>query len=305
LVFLGFSGILGKFYLYLGCIGSKRLAWKMVHVQKLSYLVTFGLLATMLVSSVCAQGGDATLIAISTLDANVITLRGSGFSASSTVSLSVFLNDGMTLVAVLPDAVSDSAGNFEVNVTAPIVQTSGIYLFGANTSSVFGFQPWVFYALNDLPTGGGSTGPKAVSVSPDNSNVFNVTGRGLGASRDVKISLNQSRGVPVYTFTDTIKTDSQGRFSTILIVPTSISGTFTLVASTSAGDASVVITVPNLKGATGLTGATGATGETGEKGATGDMGKTGAAADSMLGYIAVILSAVAIVLSLMVLLKKR
>ena len=70
----------------------------MVYVRKLSYLVTFSLLAIMLVSSVDAQGGMLNLTADGTLDPNVLTLRGSGFTASSIVSLSVYTNDGVTLL---------------------------------------------------------------------------------------------------------------------------------------------------------------------------------------------------------------
>jgi len=239
----------------------------------------------------------------STLNPNVITIAGSGFDASAPVSLGVYLRDGTTLLAVFPDANTDDTGNFAANVSAPIVGTSGIYFVMANTTNVFGYQPYVFYSPGDAPDPG--SGPRSVSVSPDNSNIFNVTGRGFGDSKAVTLRLTLASGATAYTIPDQMTSDSQGRFSTIVIVPTSISGTYNLVASATSGNATIPVTIPNLKGAPGVTGMTGATGATGETGATGATGPAGSASGSPLEYAGIALSIAAIVISVYALVKKH
>jgi hypothetical protein len=271
---------------------------KMFRLRKtLSFAISFTLLAIIMVSSVQAQSTIGNVYVISTLDPNVITVGGSGFDPSAPVSLGVYLRDGTTLLAVFPDARTDDTGNFAANFSVPLVGESGIYLVMANTTNVIGYQPYVFYSPGDVPDSG--SGPKAVSVSPDNSNIFNVTGRGLGTSKGVTLKLTLATGATAYTFADQITTDSQGGFSTIVIVPTSISGTYTLVASTASGNATTQVTIPNLKGATGQTGETGATGT------AGATGPAGSAATTSLEYAGFALSIAAIAISIYALVKKR
>lgn len=277
---------------------------KMSRVQK-PLMITFSLilLVVMLVSLTYAQSTTGNVYVTSTLNPNVITVAGSGFDASSLVSLGVYLRDGVTLLAVLPDANTDDTGNFAANVSVPFVGASGIYFVMANTTNVIGYQPYVFYSPGDAPDPG--SGPRSVSVSPDNSNIFNVTGKGFGASKAVTLRLTLPSGATAYTFADQMTTDSQGRFSTIGIVPTSISGTYALVASSTSGNATIQVTIPNLKGAPGETGMAGATGATGETGATGATGPAGSASGSPLEYASIALSVAAIVISAYALIKKH
>lgn len=255
------------------------------------------ILLVMLISSVKAQSTSGSVYVSSTANPNVIAITGSGFDSSAQVSLGVYLRDGATLLTVLPDTTTDDAGNFATNVSVPVVGTSGIYIVIANTTNVMGFQPFVFFSPGDAPDTG--SGTRSVSISPDNSNIFNVTGKGLGDSKTVTLKLALESGATAYSFPEQTTTDSQGRFSTIVIVPTSLSGTFSLVASTTSGNATVQVTIPNLKGPPGETGQTGATG------AAGATGTEGSAAGSSLVYASIALSIAAVVISVYVLAKKH
>jgi len=128
-------------------------------------------------------------------------------------------------------------------------------------------------------------------ASPDNSNIFRVTGSGFNASETVWLRLVADE-TTVFNFTETIETDAEGKFSAIVIVPTSIHGTFSLTASTSGVSVYIEYTVPDL------------TGETGATGATGPKGDPGEAADPTIGYSGIGLGLIAIVLSVYALARK-
>jgi hypothetical protein len=134
----------------------------------------------------------------------------------------------------------------------------------------------------------------SLSATPNNSNIFSVAGSGFNASETVWLRL-VANDATVYNFTETMVTDEEGNFSTTVIVPTSIYGTFNLTASTSSVSVYIEYTVPDL---TGPTGATGATGE------TGPAGPAGESADPMIGYAGIGLGIVAIVLAVYALAKK-
>ncbi|MEM2970096.1 MAG: hypothetical protein QXR63_04090 [Candidatus Bathyarchaeia archaeon] len=134
----------------------------------------------------------------------------------------------------------------------------------------------------------------SLSATPSNSNIFRLTGIGFDASDTVWLRLVSDETV-VFNFTETIETDAEGSFSAIVIVPTSIHGTFNLVASTTSVSAYVEYTVPDL---TGPEGPAGPTGETGPKGDPGEP------ADPTIGYAGVGLGIVAIALSLYALARK-
>jgi len=134
----------------------------------------------------------------------------------------------------------------------------------------------------------------SLSASPDNSNIFRVSGSGFNASETVWLRLVADETL-VFNFTETVETDAEGNFSAIVIVPTSIHGTFNLTASTSSVSVYVEYTVPDLTGPAGPTGTTGATGATGPKGDP---------ADPTIGYGGIGLGVVAIVLAVYALTKK-
>ncbi len=280
----------------------------MVHTKKsaLTVAMTLVFLTVMLTTSARAQPTPGTLTASSTDTPSVLTLTGSGFGTSATVNIGIYLNDQTTLAFALPDATTDDLGNFAVNITLPIVSTSGFYLIIANTTNVVGFQPWVLFSPSDASqTGPAGNVPETVKVSPDNSNIFNVTGQGFDVSKPVTIILAPPHGPATYTFPPSqITTDSQGRFSAIVIVPTTISGSFNLVASTANGNvissANTTVTIPNLQGPIGLTGATGATGAPGNNETSGST-----STNTTLAYISIALSVVAIVIGIYAITKTK
>jgi hypothetical protein len=263
----------------------------MVRIKKaLMTTVAVTLLAFLLVSSAHAQTATGTLTVTATQSPNIVTLSGSGYDPSATVTLGLYFADGVTEVAALPNSMTDSQGNFSVNVTLPPVYETAIYVFEANTTNVTGSQSCVLYSPSDQQTGAGSSGGPTIEISPDDSNIFNITGTGFEASATVSLELNQNQtaGTPAYIFPEQLTTDSQGNFSAVEIVPTTISGTYTLIASTSSSSASTTVTIPNLTGATGATGA-GATVAPAAT-STGTSGQTGSATDTSLVYISIAFS---------------
>ncbi len=264
----------------------------MLHLKKaLMTTVAITLLAFLLASSAQAQTNTGTLTITGTSDPNVVTISGSGYDPSATVTLGLYFTDGVTEVAALPNSMTDSQGNFSINVTLPPVYETAIYVFEANTTNVTGSQSYVLYSPSDQQTGSGSSGVPTIEISPDDSNIFNITGTGFEASATVSLELNQNQteGSPAYIFPEQLTTDSQGNFSAIEIVPTTISGTFTLVASTASSSASTTVTIPNLIGATGATGATGAAVAPAAT-STGASGQTGSATDTSLLYFSIAFS---------------
>jgi cytoskeletal protein RodZ len=144
----------------------------------------------------------------------------------------------------------------------------------------------------------------SLNASPDNSNIVSVIGSGFDPSENVTLNLIANE-TTFYTFSESAATDEEGNFSGILIVPTSLSGTYNLTASTSDASAYVEYTVPDLTGPQGETGETGATGATGVTGETGATGPTGASADPITGYAGIGLGLLATVLALIALTRKR
>ena len=71
-----------------------------------------------------------------------------------------------------------------------------------------------------------------LSASPDNSNIFHVSGSGFNVSETVWLRL-VSDEIIVLNFTETIESDVEGNFSAIVFVPAKIHGTHNLTALTS------------------------------------------------------------------------
>jgi hypothetical protein len=125
-----------------------------------------------------------------------------------------------------------------------------------------------------------------IITTPDNSNIFNVTGTNFDASDGITLELI-ANGTTYYTITNDVEisTNINGTFTAIVIIPTNVDGgNYNLTASTEDQSAYVEITIPDLTGATGATGATGSTGATGATGAKGSDGADGQDADQALTY---------------------
>lgn len=253
----------------------------------LIFTMTIALIGIALISLVYADEATATLSVSSTDTRNIITVTGTGFNASESVTLQLIAN-GTIFYTFTETIVTDAEGNFSADVTLP-TSTYGTFNLTAATSSV---TTYTEYTIEEVEV--------TLSASPDNSNIISVTGTGFDVSETVLLELVDNDGTVVCTFTETIETDKTGNFSATVIVPTSIHGTYNLTASTATSSiyGYIEYTVPDLTGATGETGATGATGTTG---ATGEAGES---ADPTIMYSGIGLSIFAIVLAVYAITKK-
>lgn len=249
--------------------------------DKCIFALTAVLLGIALISSVYADDTAASLSVSSTDNNNIITVVGTGFNASESVTLELIAND-TTYYIFSESIVTDAEGNFSANVTLP-TGTYGTFNLTASTSSV---TAYIEYTIEELEV--------TLTASPDNSNVFSVTGTGFDVSETVLLELMDEYGTVVYTFTENIETDKTGNFSATVIIPTSIHGTYYLTASTATSGiyGYIEYTVPDLTGPQGETGATGATGEASE------------AADPTIMYGGIGLSIFAIMLAVYAIAKK-
>jgi hypothetical protein len=257
------------------------------------FAMLFSVLMLAFVSPTLGQTNTGTLTATATDEPSVITVSGTGFNASETVQLQLLDTYDNSVVYTFPQSfTTESDGTFEDNVTLPDDMYGTYYLMAVSQTS----YAYIEYTIEEstLTT---TYEQGSLTVTPDDSNIIEVSGSGFNASETVTFELQEDDAV-VYTFTKQITTDSQGSFSAVMIIPTSMSGEYSLVASTSGVTANVTITVPD------LTGETGATGETGETGATGEAGATGTT-DPILGYVGVALSVTAICVSIYCLTRKQ
>ncbi|MDR0470954.1 MAG: collagen-like protein [Nitrososphaerota archaeon] len=244
----------------------------------------------LIVASVALVNAQTTptLTLTSTDDNSIITLTGNGFDPSKTVIIKLQNPaDNSMLYNFTETILTDENGTFTIDLSLPI-GIYGTYNLNATTSHAT--------ATKEITL----TGTSTLTASPDNSNIIQTTGTGFNANQTVTLQLtNPTTGTIVYNFTETITTNTYGNFSTIVIIPTSLSGNFSLLASTSTTTANTTLTVPNFTGPTGADGTPGITGPSGTDGAPGTP------ADSTFSYILAVLSVVAIVTSAFAFVKKR
>jgi hypothetical protein len=259
----------------------------MTQIRKNSaiFAIIFTILAFAAVSSVHAGGSTPTanLTATATGSSDVVAVKGTGLNASETVYFS--LVDGRNYVVYdFPNtATTDANGNFSAELSIP-PGFHGTFTITAQTSAAAAWTDYTFSALE-------STNGTKLTVNPDDSNIMEVSGSGFNASEPVSLGLLDSAGNLAYKITKTITTDEQGSFSVIVIIPTTVNGTFSLFASTSGVTGHADISVPNLIGPAGENGAIGATGASETAGT--------------LVYASIALSLIAIVVAVFVLIKKR
>lgn len=242
------------------------------------------LLAIALTSTVYAETATAQLSVSPTDNAAIVTVTGAGFDASENVTLELIANN--TSHYTFTETIeTDDEGAFAANITLP-TGMYGTFNLTASTSSVTAYTE---YTIENMAT---------ITASPDNSNVITVTGSRFDASEIVWLGLVDSEGEMVYEFTETVETDETGNFSTMVIVPTSIHGTFNLTATTSNAVAYVEYTVPD------LTGPTGSAGEPGTDGVQGEAGQPGESVDMTILYGAIGIGIFAVVLAAYAILRK-
>ncbi len=262
--------------------------------KQLAVLAVIGIMLAMPLLASASANTIATLNIIPTSDSKVITIIGSGFDPNEPVYLALANATSGVVVYNFTESITTSPiGTFATNLTLP-PSTYGIFNIYAQTSTASANKDYsILPALN----------PK-IAVSPANSNIIKVAGSGFSPYDTVFFTLvgigspgsNPTRSsinfVSVLNFTDFGVTDNMGNFSVTLIIPTSLSGNYTLSAQTRTGAAAnAAITVPDF---TGPKGDTGATGDRGAKGATGPAGEN---QDATWVYVALGLSVLAIVIS--------
>jgi hypothetical protein len=257
--------------------------------QRFAILVALCIMLATPILATASANTVATLTVVPTSNSNVINVIGNMFNANENVYLAlVNQTTGVVVYNFTEPITTSSIGQFANSVSMPSA-APGTYIIYAKTSTV---------TASTVYTIANSAIPK-ITASPANSNLIKVTGSGFGQMEGVGFVLVGATG-PVFNFTDFSVTDNLGNFTTTLIIPTSISGNYTLVVATRSGVTSnTAIIVPD------LTGPKGDTGDTGDKGAKGTTGAAGKDADSTTLYIAVIISIVAIVISLAALFKDR
>ena len=246
------------------------------------------MLATPILATASANT-VATLTVAPTSNSNVINVIGNMFNANETVYLALAnQTTGVVVYNFTEPITTSNIGQFANSVTLPSA-TPGTYIIYAKTSTV---------TASTVYTIANSAAPK-ITASPANSNLIKVTGSGFGPMDGAGFILVGATG-PAFNFTDIAVTDNLGNFTVTLIIPTSISGNYTLMAQTRTGaTANTAIIVPD------LTGPKGDTGETGDKGAKGSTGPAGENADSIMVYAAIIISVIAAIIAVMAFVKDR
>ncbi|MCW3983895.1 MAG: collagen-like protein [Candidatus Bathyarchaeota archaeon] len=258
-------------------------------IQNFSILAVICVMLSMPILATASAATVATLMVVPTSNANVISVVGNGFDPNEPVYLAlVNATTGVVVYNFTESIATTPQGMFSKEVTLPPA-TYGTYNVYAKTSSQVASREYTIAI---------STTPK-ITVSPANSNIIKVVGSGFGSKQIVFFTM-LGTAYSSYNFTDYAVTDTLGNFTLTLIIPTSISGNYTLIAGTQTGaTANAAITVPDL---TGPKGDTGATGDRGPKGAAGPAGKD---ADNTILYAALIVSIIAAVISIASLLRDR
>ncbi len=259
-----------------------------IHPNAKLALLLCSVLAFAFISLAGAEAAAAaSLTTASASEGGVVSLSGSGFDASETVYIALVNKTSNSVVYNFTETpTTDNVGNFTADLTLP-KNVYGTFNLTAHTSTITTYSE---YSISKAET--------AITVTPDDSNIITVNGTGFNSSATVTLKLADTTQT-VYTFQDSIKTDADGNFSATVIIPTSISGNYTLTATTSTATANATLTVPDLTGPTGATGAAGAIGKTGETGATGES------ADTTIAYVAITISIIAIAISAITILLKH
>jgi hypothetical protein len=229
-----------------------------------------------------------TLTITSTDDNNIITVTGNGFDPSKTVAINLQNSTDNSILYNFTEAITtDESGSFTADLSLPL-GIYGTYNLNATTSPAT--------AIKEITI----TGTSNLTASPDNSNIIQTIGTGFNTNQTVTLQLTDpTTGAIIYNFTENITTNTYGNFSTTVIIPTSLSGNFTLTASTSTTTANTTLTVPAFTGPAGIDGTPGTPGP------AGIDGTPGAPADTTFGYILAMLSVIAILTSAFAFVKKH
>jgi hypothetical protein len=233
---------------------------------------------------------------------------GQGFGPSESVTINLYDGTG-GLISPLATITADGEGYFNAAISVRTLDLIGTYVVTASSatasaSASYELQPIPSDTVAPLPTTSGLVQFPAVTSSPNNSNLINVTGTGFSASLPVLIRILRSNGSIAYSVNQNITTDAQGTFSTIVNIPTTINGTFILQAKTPLEDAKTQIKVPNSQ-TQESTSPTAAPEPTGTANSTENGNDNPTQNANTLQYVSIALSIVAIVISLFAVTKKN
>jgi hypothetical protein len=142
------------------------------------FAMTFALLGIALLSSVHAQDDPTASITASPNDSSIISVAGTGFNASESVSLELVAN-GTTFYTFTESIETDGGGNFSATVIVP-TSIFGTYNLTASTSSV------TAYTEQTVPDLTGPTGATGATGSTGATGATGATGV-AGATADSSI----------------------------------------------------------------------------------------------------------------------
>ena len=170
----------------------------------------------------------AVLNVIPTSDSKEISVIGNGFNPNDTVYLALAnATTGVVIYNFTETITTTNMGTFTANITLPS-SIYGTYLIYAKTSTVSASKEYTVIASTN------QINPRIIATPP-NSNIFKVTGSGFNPYQMVFFRMMGNNPNSVYNFTDLAITDTLGNFTITLIIPTSISGNYTLIDGTQTG----------------------------------------------------------------------
>jgi prefoldin subunit 5 len=183
-----------------------------------------------------------TLSGSSGIPGDSVTVTGSGFAATSNITLTFYNTTGTVFTADVTPAVTNTSatGNFSLSFTVPAVDYGAYLVSGEDAVATAPVVAFTVGASITLSTKSGPTGT-----------VVDVTGRGfVHAVQNIIITMNQSTTFTLAVNTTTIKTTSSGTFSGTFIVPSIGNGAATVAATEGTNVATATFTV---KGITAIT----------------------------------------------------
>lgn len=169
----------------------------------------------VLFTTLIVQAG-ITLTPIKAIDGGSVTISGSGFSHSSTITITF---DSKTIKTL----VSSSTGSFSLAYTVPQTTLAGTHTFAAKDSGHTASKTFTTISKITLSRTMGSVGA-----------TVKVKGSGFAANLPVTLTFN---GLPIPGQLP-IKTNSTGGFSPSFSVPNYPAGTYVVKATDSKGDTS-------------------------------------------------------------------
>ncbi|MFA4836130.1 MAG: hypothetical protein WC749_08700 [Dehalococcoidia bacterium] len=245
---------------------------------------------------------EPTGITIDPTQGTVTTVSGKGYTPGSAIT---FTWAGAAVATVPVAVTAGTDGRFSAVIVAP-TSTAGNYTIRAVDASAKSAQA-TFTIVASAPAQ-----PPAVTLSSAQGVMTIIAGSGMTPNSAITFTW---AGDPLITYPGTVTADANGKFSAIVTAPTATAGDYVIKAADSASRSAqstfkVISPAKGDNGAPGTVGKDGASGKDGAPGKDGTPGKDGAAGkngddgSSTLGLIAIIIAAVALVLTVIAIVKE-